>query len=361
MSVLLQANSQWRTRPEDQRFTSLHDMRAHFWDLKFRMRSKVVSSRQLDVIPREGNVFVRGHNGADYSPTNWAFSQLAQRAGAPAGYLSKLPAELAADCLNYGLKFGREVDDVGILYEREPESAIGNLHAATGPNYGRVWNLDLVNALIERVGDGVTGTWRVPGEFGCRVEVSKDNTTLYASDRDLFIFLADEENRIEIPNRRDGRPGSLARGFWVSNSEVGAKTLLLGAFLFDYVCQNRMVWGAQDYKEIRIRHTASAPDRWAEELLPALNAYAQASAKPFEQAIRDAQNAKVDKVEEFLAGRYSKGLSEQIRNAFTREENRPIETRWDVATAITAYAKGIPHQDKRVEFERQAGQLILPS
>jgi hypothetical protein len=45
----------------------------------------------------------------------------------------------------------------------------------------------------------------VPGEFGQRVTVTQDNTTLFASDRDMFVFLADEENRIELPSRRAGR------------------------------------------------------------------------------------------------------------------------------------------------------------
>jgi hypothetical protein len=39
----------------------------------------------------------------------------------------------------------------------------------------------------------------VPGEFGNRVTVTKDNTTLFASDRDMFVFLADEENVILEP------------------------------------------------------------------------------------------------------------------------------------------------------------------
>ena len=36
----------------------------------------------------------------------------------------------------------------------------------------------------------------------------------------MFVFLADEENRIELPNRRAGRFGAFARGFFVWNSEV---------------------------------------------------------------------------------------------------------------------------------------------
>ena len=53
------------------------------------------------------------------------------------------------------------------------------------------------------------------GEFSQWVTVTKDNTTLFASGRDMFVFLADEENRIELPDRRAGCSGSFARGFFV--------------------------------------------------------------------------------------------------------------------------------------------------
>ena len=82
----------------------------------------------------------------------------------------------------------------------------------------------------------------MPGIFGRNATVDKAYTTLYASDRDMFVFLADEDRRIEIPNRRDGKPGSLTRGFFVWNSELGNTTLGGGFFLFDYVCSNRYVW-----------------------------------------------------------------------------------------------------------------------
>jgi Domain of unknown function (DUF932) len=152
----------------------------------------------------------------------------------------------------------------------------------------------VVDALVERFGDGVSGQWRVPGEFGDRVTVTKENTTLYASDRDMFVFLADEENRIELPNRRAGRMGSFARGFFVGNSEVGKSSLFAGFFLFDYVCCNRIIWGADQYTEVRIRHTKGAPDRWLEEVTPVLQEYAEGSAKPVVQAIEDARSKRVD-------------------------------------------------------------------
>lgn len=40
------------------------------------------------------------------------------------------------------------------------------------------------------------------------------------------------------------------------------------------------------------------------------------------------------------------------------EEDRPIENRWDVVTAVTAHAKSVVWQDERVDLERKAGELL---
>jgi hypothetical protein len=124
-----------------------------------------------------------------------------------------MPAPMIADCLNYNLRFTRGIEDIGVLLTTNEDGGVNELRSVNGPNYGRIYDADVVDTLVEKFGDGVSGQWRVPGEFGSRVTVTKDNTTLYASDRDMFVFLADEENRIELPNRRAGRFGSFARGF----------------------------------------------------------------------------------------------------------------------------------------------------
>ena len=49
------------------------------------------------------------------------------------------------------------------------------------PPLRRIWDAHVVDALVERFGDGISGYWRVPGEFGRRVDVDKAYTTLYAS------------------------------------------------------------------------------------------------------------------------------------------------------------------------------------
>jgi hypothetical protein len=375
----MQASRQWATRPADQRFTSLTALHNQMVAIRDNSQSDVISSRRIEVMPhpadpRGGITIQTEHGMAD--PTNWAFGQLAALAGAPSSYLKTLPAPIVADCMNYGLRFKRDSSDVGLLRTRmsvaHPDmnnvsmaQNMAELRAATGPQYGRIWNAEITHALTQKFGDGRTGDFRIPGEFGKAVDITKDNTTIYGSDRDIFVFLADEENRVEMPNRRNGQSGSLARGFFVWNSEVGSATMGAAFFLFDYACSNRIVWGAEGYKEIRLRHTRNAPDRWMEEITPVLQSYAHEAAAPIEQTIAAAQAKKLDDdLDAFLAKRFSGSdklpvsTVAAISDAHFREEGRPIETLWDLTTGITAYAKTIPHQDARVQMERKGGKIL---
>ncbi len=368
-STLFHASRQWASRPDDQRFLSLTELHDTVARGRANSKATVLSTRQIEVQPANDDqtkgIQIVGPNGGVTTPTHWSFGQLAGLAKAPAGYLRNLPAPIVADCMNYGLRFNCDAEDVGLLLTKT-DSAESNgdfgqieLRAATGPRYGRVWNEDIVAALINKFGDGRTGDFRVPGEFGKQVPITRSNTTIYGSDRDMFVFLADEEHRIEMQNRRNGQPGSLARGFFVWNSEVGSQSIGAAFFLFDYVCMNRIVWGVQDFKEIRLRHTASAPDRWMEEIAPVLIEYSNASAAPIEATIREAQQKRVDDdLDKFLKNRFTVSQATAIKAAHEREEGRPIETIWDVVTGTTAYAKTIPHQDDRVFIERAAGKVL---
>lgn len=360
-NTLTAANRQWASRPADERFTSLLDMQDHFDMVRINSVAKVVPSGVLTAVPTDetagSGLMVRGSAGTGFAPTHWAFGQLAGLAGAPAGYLRTLPAPIAADAMNYGLRT-RTVEDVGLLLTRD-----GTLRAATGPRYGRIWNRDIVRGLVSNFGNGIDDSdWRVPGEFGKAVTVTKQNTTLFAGDRDMFVFLADEANRIELPNRRDGQTGTLARGFFVWNSEVGSTTFGISTFLFDYVCQNRIVWGAENVKTIKLRHSSGAPERFLQEVAPALETYANGSASSVVASIEAARAKRIgqtaDDVATFLATRFGKRLGESMQTAHLLEEGRPIETLWDATTAATAVARSIEWQDERVALERKAGDLI---
>lgn len=361
MSTIATASQQWASRPSDQRFESLLLMRDKVALDKSQSYAKTIPSRNLECVPVEGDKTGRGLqivgvNGEPINLTNYSFGQLARYAEAPAGYLRELPGALAADCINYGI-FKEQCEDRGVLVQATDVGS--TLRAVTGPNYGRVWNESIVEALIDKFGDGISGKFRVPGEFGKKIIVTKANTTLYASDRDMFVFLADEEHRIEIKNRRNGQPGSLARGFFVWNSEVGAQSLGIATFLFDYVCSNRMVWGATEYQEIRFRHTKSAPTQWIESVVPAIESYANSSTDGVVKAVENARKARVENVDEFLLKRKFTGpVIQAIKSVHMTEEERPMENRWDIAVGVTAYARGITYQDERIKLEREAGKIM---
>jgi Domain of unknown function (DUF932) len=74
---------------------------------------------------------------------------------------------------------------------------------------------------------------------------------------------------ISIPSRpgicRMDRPTCFFRDFYAWNSEVGAKTLGIASFYLRAVCQNRMLWGVEDFEEITIRHSKYAASRFAHE------------------------------------------------------------------------------------------------
>lgn len=369
MATLMQASHQWATRPDDERIAGDEDKGigpiTEFVQIaqkrKLNSRAIVTVNRKLDVRPVQDDdhgLVVLGPDGNPAVFTNWAFGQMCQRIGAPAPYLRDLPTPLTADLMNYGLQT-REVDEMGILLRSNGQGP--TLAAATGPGYGRIWNYDVGKAILEQFGDGLNGDFRVPGEFGQRVKITKANTTVFLSDRNAFIFLADEDRRIDVPNRRDGKSGAMARGFFVGNSEEGNATLSIDTFLFDYVCCNRIVWGAQDVKRIRIRHTSGAPWRFIEEVAPALAEYAASSTQPMLTAIGNAKQKKLgspDKVREFLANRFTRSQAVAFNEAHVEEEGRPIETLWDAVTGATAYAKRLPHQDARIDIERKAGAML---
>jgi hypothetical protein len=358
MSTLTQASAQWANRPAEERFISLPEMHATMEMRRAISRAATVSSRQLRAVPTDDNqgLMIEGPNGHAYAPTHWAMGQAAQLVGAPGAYLRDLPAPLAADCLNYGFQVERDAKDIGVLLTKNGTS---ELRAVTGPNYGRIWDGDVVAALIDRFGDGVTGDWRVPGIWGHALDgVTRANTTLFAGDRDCFVFLADEINRIELPGRRDGKTGELARGFFVTNSEVGGGALKLKTFLFDFVCANRIVWGAHELDEISIRHTASAPDKFIDQVTPALLEYSRSSAATVSTVLRTAQASKIEKVDKFLATRFGPRVAAKIQHAHILDEGRPIESVWDAVTGATAHARTIPWQSDRVEFETLAGGML---
>jgi len=374
-------SSQWWSRPDDQKFLSLNEMLAVKKNDAANLTSRVVDTNKLEVIgdvdlenPSNGPIHVeyQDDNERDHAnvPTNWSFSQLASLAKAPGGYLTTLPAPVAAECLNWSLRNNRSREILKVYGSKDDG---GDLRAATGPDYGRIYDHEII-APVKRLVDESGGRWKVPGMivgqsnglavYDPEVPVTLDTTTLFASDRDVFLFLVDDRNPIEVGKLANGEPDLMFRGFYAWNSETGSKTAGIAAMYLRGVCMNRNLWGVEEFSEIKIRHTKFAPDRFAMEARPALESFAHGATRTFLEGVQAAKAAKIAHDDnsrlEFLTKRV--GLSARMaKAAATRhvdEEGREIRTVWDAAQAVTAIARDIPHQDNRIDLERKAGALL---
>ena len=345
------AGYQWASRPRDERFLSLEDLQASV-DAR-RTRSQEVLRRLSDIpvgYTQNGDLYVgRPEKYATF--TNYAFGKLAQEVAAPAGYLRTLPAPLAAMNLAWGLEH-TEGQEAKILVSAPQGDDPGEVRTFTSPSYGRIWDAQVVAATREI---NQAGDWVIPSASYTSRDPIKA-TTLYASDHDVFIFLVDPSHPLEV------KGDTLYRGFMVWNSEVGARSFGLCTFLYRYVCDNRLVWGATEVNQLVIRHTQGGPERFAQQAAPALKAYAEGSARGIETAIREAQEKTVGKsVPEVEAWLREKGFTREVAKvslALAEQEEGDPTTLWNVVQGVSAYARSIEHTDTRVALEKAAGSLL---
>ncbi len=364
-------SSEWFSRPDDEKYLSLSELYASVKGRAQLSKTRTVESAAIRVEAHRDDpeklALVLPGADAPVAPTHWSFGQLASLVAAPAAYLRQLPAPLAGINLQYGLTNHR-AEQVKTM---EVANGRTELRAVTGPDYGRIYDHELVSAVQRIAGDGVGDTrWKVPGVldwstgvYNPMVDVTKDTTTLYASDRDVFLFLVDDRNPIEAGTLPDGSPDLFFRGFYCWNSEVGAKTLGIASFYLRAVCQNRNLWGVEDFQEISIRHSKYAANRFAHEAAPALANFADSSPQPFIQGIRSARERIVARSDEdrndFLRKRgFSKAETGKIVETVLAEEGRPPESVFDFVQGITAVARTKPQQDARLTMETRAKKLL---
>lgn len=322
-TTIMDASMNWMRRPADERFLSLDAMFEHAKRQSDASREQVMAVSNVEFItpPMQtrddfnklavGLNVGNGFEGFNFS--HWSFGQIAALAGnAPASYLRTLPSPIVADALKYGLLNNRSNPEAKFYTSGK------TLLSATGPLYGRIPNYQIVEAIRALAGDGVSddAAWRVPGKMSWANmmydpfhPVTSDTTTLFMSDRDMFVFLTDPHRPIVVGKTRDGQDDVMYRGFIVSQSEVGKSSLWVKAFLFRGVCENRIIWGADNIETVRIAHTKTAPERWLRQVEPALVEYAKSSEATIVNAVNNAKAKQIaeddDRVElETLGGKF---------------------------------------------------------
>lgn len=390
-SNLTEAHAQWANRPDDERFSTLGELTAATKAFRDASRTSLPVVRDLRATYEAGEVAIIGREGKHAALTHYAFGQLASRVGAPAGYLRQLPAPIAAECLNAGLRSLEQDEKASMLFH---VNGTLTARAVLTESYDRVWNHEVCDRILNpMVGSG----WRVPaarparpGQRGTRKATAADvllnnrnsggatiavgdeiaPAGLYASDRDMFAFLVDEGD--PVASGQD----ALNRGVFVRNSEVGDCSLRFKFFVYDAVCGNHIVWGASDVFDLAVRHVKAAHQQRGRTLANAASLWQVASrrlpdAGTLEEGIKKARiatlGASKDEVLDVLA-KYAKArnLNRLTRVAldasYDLAERSPRygspRTVWGMVNGLTEYSQLSTHTDVRTDLDTQAGRLL---
>ncbi len=363
MTTLFAASAQWAHRPADQRFDSLESLHAavqHHRNVA--AEQKGVSVNALRVTTEiDGNGIVHpvlGTTTTDRTAkfTHFSFGSLARRLSSadkpvPASYLRTLPAGLASANLNNAIKQaqGREMSDSTLLFAQNGDLV---LRAVTSDDYTRIWNVDITSRLIRLVEENPI--WQpAPAAFD-------GSRGLYASDKDIFAFMVDNDRRIfdKLPG------GGLGRGFFVSNSEVGDRSFSLTTFWYQYICGNHMVWGAKGVANVRIPHIGDADDRAFRKMAVELRRYADSSVSDDEhkvsQMIRTEIKGTRDEVIDRLFGLgIAKRDAAKAYDIAERSEDRYGNPRsvFALVSGLTEQARDKVNADERTKLEAASGKV----
>lgn len=358
-TTLMTASKQWATRPADERYETLSSLREAVAGRRLRSRSTDVALNKVHVEVVDGSIAINSVI-APSEPSHWALTQFCGNLKVPAGYLRELPAPLLATNLNHALATAPR-DQVKFMSVETVDGGMNTLQAVTSPTYGRIWDADCVDA-VGRIVERSNGRFHNPlayatGETTNRLGGCSVPSGLYASDRDVFMFMIDGGSDLEV-----GPRAQLNRGFFVSNSEVGAGSFEVTTFLFNRCCGNHIIWGAKDVNTLKIRHTSGGPRRFETHALPALMGYVQSSAEAETNAVKAAMAfaipLKGEDLAEFL--RPFKFTKTEIQSAvaFAKSEEGKCSSLWDLIQGFTAYARGFDFVDARTDLETRAGKLL---
>ena len=340
------AHREWARRPADERFPTLEALRADAEADKHASREIEVDGASLSVQSLGDAIWIRsGDKGAPL--TDWSFGQACRLGGAPAGYLQSLTTGTAVAALNESLSETRASRDALKLLVRN-----GHVAAMNGPRYGRVYDADVLRML-----DGLQGFAPPPAYE----RNGSTNAGLYRGQRDMFVFMVNEESRIE-----DGSAEGLGRGFFLWNSEVGARSFGIATFLYRHICGNHIVWGMTSLVEKRLKHIGEVSHRARAEVALALSAWTNDGVSDLEAQIQIARVKVLGKDKEEVVRSVVKatGATQSVVSAAWEgasqwaEVDGAPDTVWGMVNAITRYSQASTWTSDRVETDRLAGQLL---
>lgn len=354
MANLYDAHAQWRERPADECYPDLTEL----YNATRARQQMCVAARvrpaelRFSVDEARNDIVLMGKQGNVAQPNNWSFTQLAELSHAPSEWIRRCPPALAVANINHALE-NTPREEMLMMWERAGNA--GTVRAFTSLKYTRLWDYEVVHAIGEITQWGNNG-WHRPPSY-------KDGETprgLYAGDRNVFIFMVNEDRRID-----DGSDGGLARGFFCWNSEVGQMSFGFRAFLYRYVCGNHIVWGAQELFNLRMVHIGAHMDGKAMHAIDStLKAYLNASSELDEAIIGKARHKSVAKdaagAASWLTQNPRKWNMKQAVEMVSHVEQQGGDPTnlWELVNAASYLSQRKSWADERNAEDRRAGRML---
>ncbi len=339
MAVLQKAHRELFRRPADECFESLEDLVAH-------CRHERETSSELWHPPNllmpqvsDDGSSVRLHMGSDgaFALNHWSFGQLCGLSRVSRDTINVLSPETASRALQETKPSGSK--PLQVLVSDEV------VRAVHGTQYSRLYNADLLDAVMEAAPN-----------FQQPQKAASGGTGFYCGQQDLFMFLIDPSAWTEI----DGE--AFAPGFFVTNSEVGRRSLSVQTFWFQQVCANHLVWDACDIAGLSRRHTGNIGESLSEvrriiENLAALrderkDGFAKVIAKAMREKVGDA-----DEATKFLL-KHSIGRSLVKKAVAKLGDAGKSFTIFTLVDALTQLTQEVRYAGDRTDADQKVSKLL---
>ena len=384
---LVTASNQWMNRPDDERFWSLEELAANAKRAKEQAREVMKKLSGLSFQPTEDGGFeVCSDTGAKAYISNLAFGQMATRLEYPvSGIAGKLNSDLACQVLEYRKKqilAGNPDEEVNILLDCGEDVTI---RSVTSDKYARFHDVDVLPFAFRLQAEG----WKVPpgrpvneGSARTRTATEQDcirgngggglsirpgdliaPSGLYRGDRDMFIFMVNDQNVVD-----DGGGNALLEGIMIRNSEVGVANFSTTRFICQAVCGNHIIWGAEKVVNVRYRHIGQAVERIHQSMRDML-----LDTKPRDwtkelgvikwmrtHVLGDSRDSVVEAVYGFRQNALTKSVLEAAYDNAEQWVNVDGEpsTWYGFANALTRYSQTLGNADKRYAIDDAAANLF---
>src|SRR5262245_17959910 len=313
--------------------------------------------KDLQVLPgdtgdSQGRVVLASPRGqAELTP--WSHGQLCRLVGAPAAYVRSLPSDVAAAALNHGLQSTGIGQKAVVLAERAPSSGAVTARAITSETYGRLWDADFYQPVIDSL---CAQGWSTPPTWDGKPAGA------YLSDRDSFLIMVNGGSIVNDPSARQG-DGALHRGIILRNSEVGLTSVYGDEIRFRGICGNHLIWGAIMGRQYRRRHVGSAVLRdTLRELGTMVRQIVNRPASADEALIKSLINLELAATREALVDELRKMGATQAdaeaayRTAVEVEDVNP-RSYWGIAQGLTRISQDSGYQDDRLELDQLAAKV----